>query len=236
LSQHSEANEVLAEVAAEFGTRRVDAERYLPPIGANPIAPYQVEALGQTIEVDSPLAGAHQRRNLALAIAAAVELANNNSLPITTESIANGIRQTCWPGRLEPVERSGVLWILDVAHNPAGAWALRSGLTEAFGEKRPRTLIFGCLRDKPVAEMAQILFPLFDQVIFAPIHSPRAAAMRDMEAAAKGVGTTAIATDSVSQALQLAAERTQGGVIVVSGSVYLVGEARQLLLAIEEPR
>ena len=79
-------------------------------------------------------------------------------------------------------------WILDVAHNPAGAWALRAGLRDALEKRRPRTLIFSCLRDKPVAEMAQILFPLFDEVILAPIHAARAAALEDLLAAAKSDG------------------------------------------------
>jgi dihydrofolate synthase/folylpolyglutamate synthase len=97
-------------------------------------------------------------------------------------------------------------------------------------KKRPRKLIFSCLRDKPVTEMAQILFPLFEQVILAPIQSARAAALDDLLAAARATGTPAAACESVGLALQLAGERAEGGLIVVSGSVYLVGEARTLLL------
>jgi len=182
--------------------------------------------------VASPLRGLHQQRNVALAIAAAVELKSAHGLPITPASIAAGIRQTRWPGRLERIESHGVTWILDVAHNPAGAWALRAGLS-GLEESRPRTLIFSCLRDKPMAEMAQILFPLFEQVILAPIHSSRAAAMEDLEAAAKATGNMAVKTDSVRQAVETARERGAGGVVVVSGSVYLVAEARSLLLDAE---
>jgi dihydrofolate synthase/folylpolyglutamate synthase len=126
-----------------------------------------------------------------------------------------------------------VEWILDVAHNPAGAWALRAGLNpmlaSAVEDQRPRTLIFSCLRDKPVAEMAQILFPLFERVIFAPIHSARAAALCDLEAAAEATGTPFVAAESVSQAMQLA-QHARRGVVVISGSVFLVGEARTLLM------
>src|SRR5208337_3475923 len=122
----------------------------------------------------------------------------------------------------------------DVAHNPAGAWALRTGLPDVIGSQRPQTLIFSCLRDKPLAEMAQILFPLFEQVIVAPIHTARAAELNDMLAAAKAAGTPAVAAQSVHRALQMAQDRSAGGVAVVSGSVYLVGEARALLLAGKE--
>ena len=79
--------------------------------------------------------------------------------------------------------------------------------------------------------MAQILFPLFEQVILAPIHSARAALMERLEAAAQATGTSSLIAESVRQALQWASERGHGGTIVVSGSVYLVGEARSLLLA-----
>jgi dihydrofolate synthase/folylpolyglutamate synthase len=92
-------------------------------------------------------------------------------------------------------------------------------------------LVFSCLRDKPFDEMAQILFPLFDEVIVAPIHTARAAALDDLLAAAAGTGTPAIAADSVTDALQMAEERAAGGVAVVSGSVYLVGEARGKLFS-----
>jgi dihydrofolate synthase/folylpolyglutamate synthase len=231
LPQHPEANQVLGEVATELGARGVNAAAYMPAMGMDRVGSYCVEALGAAVEVDSPLIGAHQQRNVALAIAAAVELATSHGFPITAASIAKGVRETRWPGRLESMVAFGREWILDVAHNPAGAWALRAGLSGLPEEKRPRTLVFSCLRDKPLREMAQILFPLFDQVVFAPIHSKRAATMEDLVAAAADLGTEAVSGASVGEALKLAVERTQGGPIAISGSVYLVGEARPLLLA-----
>ena len=232
LPQLAEANQVMGEVAAELDVRGVNAAAYMPATAAGGAEVYEIDALGESILVASPLRGLHQQRNVALAIAAAVKLKSAHGLPITPASIAAGIRQTRWPGRLERIESHGVTWILDVAHNPAGAWALRAGLS-GLEESRPRTLIFSCLRDKPMAEMAQILFPLFEQVILAPIHSSRAAAMEDLEAAAKATGNMAVKTDSVRQAVETARERGAGGVVVVSGSVYLVAEARSLLLDAE---
>jgi dihydrofolate synthase/folylpolyglutamate synthase len=230
LPQHPEANHVLGEVANELSVRGVSAVPYMPPT-AIAAGPYFVEALGASVLVDSPLAGAHQHRNLALAIAAAVELATRHGFPITPAAIAEGIHETRWPARLERIERGGVTWILDVAHNPAGAWALRAGLNRLLtDEGLPRILIFSCLRDKPVAEMAQILFPLFDQVILAPMQTARAASTADLLAAAQATGTPATVAESVRSALQVAENDIDGGIIVVSGSVYLVGEARSVLL------
>jgi dihydrofolate synthase/folylpolyglutamate synthase len=261
LPQHPEANEVLGEIATELGVRAINAVPYMPPAQpasgaartvaeAVPPSSYLVQALGAAIEVASPLHGAHQHRNIALAIAAAVELAFHHGVPITPTSLAAGIRNTCWPARLEQIvthdseESAPTQWVLDVAHNPAGAWALRAALRPLLDldvpNAKPATLIFGCLRDKPIAEMAQILFPIFDRVIFAPIHSPRATPMADLLAAAASTGTPATAATSVAEAIELAessssastksARTASTAVVVIAGSVYLVGEARALLL------
>jgi dihydrofolate synthase/folylpolyglutamate synthase len=234
LPQHSEANQVLGEVAAELNVRGVNAARYMPAMGDAADA-YTVEVLGAQIEVNSPLKGAHQHRNLALAIAAAVELAERHGFPVTPAAISEGIRLTRWPARFERVSSGGLDWILDVAHNPAGAWALRAGLRSQLGDRSPKVLVFGCLRDKPVAEMAQILFPLFEQVILAPIHSSRAACIDELLSAARATGTSAVAAESVSQALKAAKDKADGSAVVVSGSVYLVGEARALLMHPRQP-
>jgi dihydrofolate synthase/folylpolyglutamate synthase len=233
LPQHPEANYALGEVAIELKVKGVSASPYVPAPGTE--GSYTVEVLGEAITVDSPLAGEHQHRNIALAIAAAAELAGNHGCKITPAHIAEGIRQTSWPGRLERVERDGRTWILDVAHNPAGAWALRAGLHGAFRGGRLTTLIFSCLRDKPLAEMTQILFPLFDRVVLVPIHSARATSLEELLAAADATGTTAIAVESVEEAIkqaEICAGDSSNGV-VISGSVYLVGEARAILLGHE---
>jgi dihydrofolate synthase/folylpolyglutamate synthase len=232
LPQHLEANQLIGEVAAELDVRGVSATPYMPSIGTSAAGAYDLEVMGRQIEVASPLAGAHQHRNIALAIAASAELAEHHGFPVTPAAVAEGIRTTRWPGRLEEMRIGNVDWILDVAHNPAGAWALRAGLRDRFEAEfsgKPKVLIFSCLRDKPLPEMAQILFPVFDRVLFAPIASLRAAEMSDLLAAAQATGTPARAEVSVTAALEAAAESAVGGVVVISGSVYLVGEARHVL-------
>lgn len=258
LPQHPEASQVIGEVATSLSVLGVSAVPYLPatnqdslavphssavspPMSGSENAPsYAIEVLGKQIQVQSPLRGAHQHRNVALAIAAAAELAISHGFPITPKSIADGIRNTRWPARLEQISTPAskgsapVQWILDVAHNPAGAWALRAGLREMFPDQRFGTLVFSCLRDKPAVEMAQILFPVFERVIFAPIYSSRATPMRDLLAAASATGTPAFSAASVGQAIDLAIEHAAGHPdvpIVVSGSVYLVGDVRTRLLA-----
>jgi dihydrofolate synthase / folylpolyglutamate synthase len=247
LPQHPEANQALGEVATELSVRGISAADYMPGIGTNPAAPYAIEVLGQQILVDSPLKGAHQHRNIALAIAAAIELREARNLPITAETIQRGIATTSWPGRLEKLTLPNQPeFLLDVAHNPAGAWALRAALSanqpdreidsaegirlDAQSRPHGQCLIFACLRDKPLREMTQILFPIFDHVILAPIHSPRATEVADLQAAAEATGVPSTPSSTVEEALQLALQLNPARV-VISGSVYLVGEARHLLLA-----
>ncbi len=200
---------------------------------------YALTVLGERIEIDSPLGGVHQQRNLALAIAAAVELSNHHGYTITPAHIAAGIRRTQWPGRLERFSAPGRADVLlDVAHNPAGAWALRAAVSSLIAENpalRP-TLVFGCMKDKAFDEMARILFPLFDRIVVVPVPSPRSASVDDLLAAAARTGTPAAAAPDGAAALEQACSSVPpGGLVVVAGSVYLVGEVRPLLLPAVSP-
>ena len=268
LSQHPEANQAIGLAAARLNVRGVNAAQYLPPAQRNepaknavilsaakdlcisplslhsPSSPlprnrYTLPLNDALLEVDSPLFGVHQQRNLALAIATAIELRNQNGYNITNAAISQGISNTRWPGRLEFLAPN---LLLDVAHNPAGAWTLRAAIA-ALPESQPRTLLFSCLRDKDLAEMSRILFPLFDSspdsdplrrhdhIVLAPIPNPRAAAVEDLLLAAHALGIPAHAAPHLAGALAQAREITHpGGIIIATGSVYLIGELRELAL------
>jgi dihydrofolate synthase / folylpolyglutamate synthase len=191
-----------------------------------PVLRYPLEVMGQPILVESPLVGRHQLRNIALAIAAAEELARQG-FRVRPEAIEQGIRQTHWPGRFQVVlPHSGTPeYVLDVAHNPAGAWALRSTLSE-YCEDRPLTFIFGAMRDKAIAEMAEILFPLAERVIATQADNPRSATVEEIRQAANRLATDIESAETVGAALDRAKRWVSpAGVVVVTGSTYIVGEA-----------
>jgi dihydrofolate synthase/folylpolyglutamate synthase len=193
--------------------------------------------------VDSPLSGAHQQRNIALAIAAALELRTNHGIAIPNEAMERGVRETVWPGRLEwiPSQAGHAPLLLDVAHNAAGAWTLRAAIA-SLPEAMPRTLIFSCLADKPVRELAQVLLPLFDRssgdplrardhVVLAPIQNARAATLEELMDIARGLEIPAHGAPHLPGALaQAEAITPKDGVIVATGSLFLVGELRALLM------
>ncbi len=239
LPQHPEANQVLGERMMELGAHAVSATRNLPPLvpGADAAISfaagatrYPLQVLGQMVEIASPLVGRHQLRNLALAITAAEELAGLG-YRITAMSIAQGVRQTAWPGRFQRLAATSSRpeVVLDVAHNPAGAWALRAALSEQY-EGRPMVLLFAAMADKAVAQMAQILWPAMQRVVLTRVSgNPRAAQVAELAALAAELGVphseAATVPEAVSLACQQAHELGAEALLVVAGSIYLAGEA-----------
>jgi dihydrofolate synthase/folylpolyglutamate synthase len=187
---------------------------------------YPLQVLGEEVLVETSLVGRHQLRNVALAIAAAVELNQQGFASITVKSIESGIREARWPGRFQVIAaRAG--WpemVIDVAHNPAGAWALRSALSERY-EDRPLIFVFGAMRDKAISEMTEILFPLAERVIATRPENPRAASPEEIQQAAARTGVEVEAVEKADQAMERARSLAKAGtVVVITGSIYLVGE------------
>ena len=241
LPQHPQANDVIGNAILEHGACGVSAVQFVPPVspgadaylaGHAPPTPgrsrYPLTVMGREIEVDSPLAGRHQFRNIALAIATAEEL-GRFGFKVTPEQIERGIRETHWPGRFQVLPPSASThqheMVLDVAHNPAGAWALRSALSESFAG-RELTLVFAAMRDKALQEMAEVLFPVANKVVLTHVTNPRAATTEELIQAGSRTGATMYQEDTVAAALAKAHELTNpDGLIVVTGSIFLVGEA-----------
>ena len=272
LPQHPEANDVIGNRILELGATGISAVPYVPPVSPSSashfgpfaghstlpqgdvlqmLSRYPMQVMGKQILVETPLIGRHQLRNVALAIAAAVELAAiplltqrprekwGTHYPVTPESIERGIRDTRWPGRFQvlPPQTNSPEIIFDAAHNPAGAWALRSTLS-ARCEDRRLVFVFGAMRDKAVGEMAEILFPLAHAVIATKADNPRSATVAEIRQAAVRASADIQDSPDVASALKSAnALAGREGVVVVTGSIYIVGEAmRALGVDVEDAR
>jgi dihydrofolate synthase / folylpolyglutamate synthase len=214
--QRPEAAAVLDRRAAELEipvTRATDFE----------IRDLQIDARGSSFSIaglpriECPLAGEHQVDN---AITAALALDKLGVPP-------QGIAETRWPGRLEVVAPNPDI-ILDGAHNPAGARALARYLAR-FYSHRKIWMIYGAMRDKAIDEVAGILFPVASELIFTAPVSTRALRPETLVEIA-GRGESAV---SIGAALDLVRSRAQSDdVIVITGSLFLVGEARALLQSV----
>jgi len=203
--QRPDAQAVLDAKAAELGIpvkRAADFE----------IRDLQIDARGSRFSgIECPLAGEHQVDN---AVTAALALETLGVSP-------KGISETTWPGRLEHISPNPDI-LLDGAHNPAGVRSLIRYL-ERFYPDRKRWIIFGAMRDKAVAEMGALLFPLADELILTAADSPRSMPPEELAALAP----RGRAVPNIGAALKLvASEASADDMIVITGSLFLVGEAR----------
>ena len=177
----------------------------------------------------TPLPGAHQAWNTALAVRAA-ELLPEPALALTAERLAEGVRRVRWPGRLERFQIVGRAVLLDGCHNTEGAASLAAFLADA-GLAGRCPLVFGAMADKDIEGIARVLFPVVLGVTLVTAPSPRAATSdelaRRVPSAPGGVSTGRDAAEAIGALLA----RGGSAPIIVAGSLYLVGEARAWLQA-----
>jgi dihydrofolate synthase/folylpolyglutamate synthase len=175
------------------------------------------------IPIECPLAGAHQVENARTAVAAL------DLFGVPAAAIREGIKRARWPGRLERVAENPDI-VLDGAHNPAGARSLAAYIREFFANE-PVRIIYGAMRDKAVEEVTGTLFPVALEVILTAANQPRA---MNPEALAPLLDHPRIRIAAhISEALDMAAENPM--TTFVTGSLFLVGEARDLLVAKDDP-
>lgn len=170
-------------------------------------------------EMVLPLVGPHQLRNAALALAGAQALANCGLIPpLSRDVVAEGLARVRWPGRWQWLATPAHRLLLDGAHNREAMLALVTTL-DAEGLSGKVNLVFSCLDDKPLQDMAHLLIPRVRRVVVAPLNSPRATDLFTLAAAFPGCTTA----PSTAQALTILSHQPDPA--LVTGSLRLVGEA-----------
>ena len=177
----------------------------------------------------TPLPGNHQASNATLAVRAA-ELLAHDFPAIRREAIVAGLRSVRWPGRLERFRVCGRVVLLDGCHNPDGASSLARFLAESGLAGRAH-LIFGAMADKDIEGIAARLFPLFRGVSLVSPASPRAATPSELARRVAPARSEVFVRESLEGTLHGLLADPAAETIIVAGSLYLVGEARALLLA-----
>jgi dihydrofolate synthase/folylpolyglutamate synthase len=231
--QEPEAEAVIRARAGECGVelRRAD-ESWLTVEGADEGG--RLRARVRTERADYGVArlalrGRHQLTNAAVAVALA-EALMDEGFHVTPAAVVAGLGRAEHAGRLELDESREPHVLLDGAHNPAGARALRAYLDEFV--RAPVTMVFGAMRDKALAEIGALLFPAARNLILTEPRSPRAANVGELLRAVPPPASSSTITLAPSSADALALARTQardGGLVCVTGSLYLVGEVKELL-------
>jgi len=179
----------------------------------------------RSYELTTPLLGQHQAWNAAAAVRAAELLPA--TWQIDESAVARGVSAVRWPGRLEKFLVRGHPVYLDGCHNPDGAASLalflaRTGLA---GD-----LIFGAMADKDIAAMAAVLSEVVGEIRLVPVSSPRAAIPAELKRRLSPWCPDAVESPGVVQALEEFLSRPGDKPIIVAGSLYLVGQARALLV------
>jgi dihydrofolate synthase / folylpolyglutamate synthase len=216
--QREEAERVIRERAKELGCPVI-------PAAEDPPAAVELTAYGSQFTFEGrtfscPLPGEHQVENAVTAILAC------KAFGLSFEHIQQGVAATRWPGRLEFMERSPDL-VLDGAHNPAGARALAAYI-ETFWAGRPVWLVYGAMRDKAIEEVTSQLFPLADKLILTAPDFARALRPEALEQMANHPNP--VTAPTISAAITMAREAPREAGVFFTGSLFVVGEARALLL------
>jgi dihydrofolate synthase/folylpolyglutamate synthase len=215
----------MLEARLELQGRDFAVERRLAAVGG------QILDLGTQVarvdEVFLPLHGRHQADNAATALAAVQAFLGDRELD--PDTIRAGFAAVTSPGRLEVVSRQPLV-LLDGAHNPAGASALATALLEEFVVDR-RTLVVACLADKDLRGILQGLAPATGRLVVTATSSPRSASAEQLRKEAEAVGLAAEVASDVPTAVRQAIDQAgESEAVVVTGSLYTVGEARDLLM------
>ncbi len=221
--QHAEALHVLEQRAAESGSEMIRASNWrvdhleLHPYGSR----FHAVGPGTQVVIDSPLIGAHQVEN---ALTATTAL---HHLGYSPDQITRGIAATVWPGRLERVRQSPDVF-LDGAHNPAGARALAGYIRHSHHGRRI-WMVFGAMRDKDLHVIGHTLFHLASELIFTSPDQARAFQAEEIREISGE--TRARIAPTVPDALAMIESAAPQDAVFITGSLYLVGEARALLVA-----
>ncbi|MCS7080155.1 MAG: bifunctional folylpolyglutamate synthase/dihydrofolate synthase [Chloracidobacterium sp.] len=178
------------------------------------------------------LRGAHQAQNAALAALTAADylLALGYSDGDIGRAVLAGLERAVWPGRLQWVDGSPPM-LLDGAHNPQGAAALAYFL-HTDCRRRPITAVFATMRDKPAVELLSQMSAVVDRIILTEVsRQPRTTPRDSLEVMALGYWLPSAVMQAADAATALAMARQltpPDGLIVVYGSIYLIGEVLSL--------
>ncbi len=228
-AQQEEASEVIRQRAAECGVEPSIADYQVPIKAATADGRFTVtfQTNAERYEaVSIGLRGRHQIENAATAIRIA-EALSQQGWKIPQTAIVCGIASAQHAGRLELIGP----YLLDGAHNPAAAKTLLEYLNEFVNV--PLTLVFGAMRDKNLVEMAAILFPAAAHLVLTQADNPRSASAEELEEIARALDVPNVfVTRSIREALTKANEVTsRPGLVCITGSLYLLGEAKVLMNA-----
>jgi dihydrofolate synthase / folylpolyglutamate synthase len=145
---------------------------------------------------------------------------------VADEAVYAGLRCVSWPGRFQIIQRGEQTLVLDGAHNPAGAAALAATLKHRF--PKGVTVILGILEDKDAAEICGIVGSVASRVITVPVSNSRTASAEQLAEILRR-NASGVPVDSAPSLADALLKSAHDKIVVVAGSLYLIGEAMEIL-------
>ncbi|WP_238947992.1 folylpolyglutamate synthase/dihydrofolate synthase family protein [Clostridium sp. YIM B02569] len=187
-----------------------------------------VKSIKNIYKIKFPLLGEHQILNLGVALSAIEVLCENEKIELNTSLIEKALQEVVWIGRLEVLKKKPTI-VIDGAHNIDGIKALRKNIEKYFKYNK-LYLLLGILADKQVKEMVQEITPLAEKVYALTPHSERAELSENLKEEILNYNSNTIALESYEEAFSLALkEAKEEDLIVVSGSLYMIGDMRKII-------
>ncbi len=185
-----------------------------------------------------PLLGAHQLENAALAVATMEIAARGAAFQLSEEAIRRGLIKTRWPGRLEVLNNTPTLTVLDGAHNQDSIKQILTAIKEEFPDCGHLVVLFASSADKDIRGMLKILGGHCEIMVATETGNPRSMKSRQLATMARSSGISKVrGISDISKALHRAWKVAgKDGLVLVTGSLYLVGRTKQALTNIHQPQ
>lgn len=175
------------------------------------------------------LIGKHQIYNASLALHTLLTLNESGDIKISDESIRKGLKNTKWMGRMEMISEDPRV-LIDGAHNIQGVQGLVNSLETIFNYDR-LILVVGLLKDKDVDKIISIVAPKANKIIITEPESPRKLSAKDLANITSKYNNNVTFEENINKAIELSyKEYIDKDLILISGSLYLIGEARKIIL------
>ena len=191
----------------------------------------QVQGINETYSIELPLLGSHQILNLCVAVNTVEVLCRQEGIDCNKEVIEESLKDVKWIGRLETLNKKPLI-VIDGAHNIDGIKALTNNVKKYFKYDK-MYLLLGILADKQVGEMIEEIAPMAEKIYALTPHNDRAELSEDLKNEIKKINENVEAFEDYECAIKEAmSEAEDDDIILVSGSLYMIGDMRKIITRI----
>jgi dihydrofolate synthase/folylpolyglutamate synthase len=220
------ASEIISRKCIETKSQHFELKDYI----SNDLEDLSIFPINPSLHLNPPLKGRYQKINSALAaltVSKTFSLYNEQNY---LDGIANVVTNTGLQGRYEYFHKNPTI-IFDSAHNPEGVENFLSEFANEVGSYKKKTLLFGVMRDKAIGEMLKMLSEYFDEIMLTDLEYERSAKVEEISELCKQLNITVRPIKGHTKYVQSFMTKNKDECLVILGSMYLLGEIKQQLLA-----